>query len=413
MKRLNALEDFEASVDLIDVRSYLSWYIDKQISLTMPNGRSSQHQHNLHDGGIALSLSLLDSNASDDGDSSSLSSSSDDDNESSSPTGNNGLDSPSSTSSAVKSIILEHKKKEEASSSSPIPPLSPAPKIPSRKSITKWTNVVFISKDEKSEVEKRHNLELHGKGRGLLGFGKHGAPKEEIQISMREATGALVSALSPKSPDFSPCRASFCYALNNQRSANTEVTPPTFDALGEVMEAFLSGCCWETCAEDIANAKMLMILGQTFFVLGKDKMVSNDDFWDQALFMCIREALQHSKVMSSLQDQAMVSKRGSNRVLPTTSEKKWHDLMVEQRAQAAGQVLGIVTAQLTALAHSIVEYSDGKREKGERAKKFVRRMSVRYQLPVSRRQMLLEHIGGGGGGGGERRRAKSEKNFEI
>jgi len=73
------------------------------------------------------------------------------------------------------------------------------------------------------------------------------------------------------------------------------------------------------------------------------------------------------------------------------SEATWHDLLIDQREQATSLVLDIVAAQLTALAHSIIEY-DERGGKLERAKKFVRRMSVKYQLPISQRQLLLEHL---------------------
>jgi hypothetical protein len=407
-------------------------------------------------------------------------------------------------------------------------PSSGATVVPSQKLVTRWTNVLFKVPDEKTEVERRHNLELHGKGRGLLGFGKLGSPKEEVQISLRSATESLKEVVGTSSVAFAPCRASFCYALNQQRSVNTELKPLAFDAVGEVMEAFLTGCCWKESEEDVANAKMLMMLGQTFYCPGredrqrgmsapstppsasqaspakpaservgqsakiysssddawylatcvgyddgskihtfkksgsnggvngtfngtftdtvndtvalhindstaiwevpasttpatpstvnkatnkadrpdrssriyiKNKISSHgiwsiDDFWDKALNQCICEGLVHSKVMVTLHQQAMVKKKSEGRQLPNSDGLKWHDLLVEQRDQATGQVLDIVTSQLTALAHSMVEYDDRshKHEKLDRTQKFVRRMSVQYQLGIERRQQLLEHL---------------------
>jgi hypothetical protein len=122
---------------------------------------------------------------------------------------------------------------------------------------------------------------------------------------------------------------------------------------------------------------------------------SDGDFWDKALIQCVSEALQHSKVMSTLHQQAMAEKRKTNEPLPTGKALRWHDLLPRQREQAAEQVRDIVCAQLTALAHSIYEYDErGGGSKGavERAKKFVRRMSVRYGLGIGARQMLLDHL---------------------
>jgi len=206
--------------------------------------------HNLHDGGFAQSLSLLDAGST----------VSKEDEDSDVEDYDEDLRAATTSKRSVDHVSQPAKVK-----------------VPSRRSITKWTNVLFKSKDEKSEVEKRHNLELHGTGRGLLGFGKFGSPKQEVQISMREATDALTGAMSTPSPSFAVTRASFCYALNNQRSVNTELSTQSFDALAEVMEAFLAGCCWQSSSEDVANAKMLMMLGQTFYCVGKGSEKVEDD----------------------------------------------------------------------------------------------------------------------------------------
>lgn len=67
---------------------------------------------------------------------------------------------------------------------------------------------------------------------------------------------------------------------------------------------------------------------------------------------------------------------------------KWYDLSHMERTEAASQVQAVVFAQLGALAHSMMELGCGL----QRSCAFVRRMSVRHQLPSSQRTMLLQHL---------------------
>ena len=67
---------------------------------------------------------------------------------------------------------------------------------------------------------------------------------------------------------------------------------------------------------------------------------------------------------------------------------KWHDLGLDERAEAASQVHAVIFAQLGALAHSMIEFGCTV----EQAIVFVRRLSVRHQLPLSQRTMLLSHL---------------------
>lgn len=62
-----------------------------------------------------------------------------------------------------------------------------------------------------------------------------------------------------------------------------------------------------------------------------------------------------------------------------------------QRSEAASQLHAVIAAQLGALAHSMVEFGCGI----EGACAFVRRMSIRHQLPISKRAILLQHLAGG------------------
>lgn len=66
----------------------------------------------------------------------------------------------------------------------------------------------------------------------------------------------------------------------------------------------------------------------------------------------------------------------------------WHDLTQSERIEAASQVHAVVFAQLGALAHSMIELGCGL----ERSCAFVRRMSIRNQLPSSQRAMLVAHL---------------------
>jgi hypothetical protein len=66
----------------------------------------------------------------------------------------------------------------------------------------------------------------------------------------------------------------------------------------------------------------------------------------------------------------------------------WHDLSQSERNEAASQVHAVVFAQLGALAHSMIELGCGL----DRSCAFVRRMSIRNQLPSSHRSMLLAHL---------------------
>ena len=82
----------------------------------------------------------------------------------------------------------------------------------------------------------------------------------------------------------------------------------------------------------------------------------------------------------------------TNRVQTTewtqTRKPRWYDLTYMERSEAASQVHAVVFAQLGALAHSMIEFGCGL----ERSCAFVRRMSIRNQLPSSQRTMLLTHL---------------------
>jgi hypothetical protein len=116
---------------------------------------------------------------------------------------------------------------------------------------------------------------------------------------------------------------------------------------------------------------------------------SNDDFWDTALSQQISESLTHSGVMSNFEARRSIKSRASRIKSHEKSHvTQWYDLNYTERVEAASQVHAVVFAQLGALAHSMIEFDCGL----ERSCAFVRRMSIRNQLPSSQRTMLLLHL---------------------
>jgi hypothetical protein len=106
---------------------------------------------------------------------------------------------------------------------------------------------------------------------------------------------------------------------------------------------------------------------------------------DNALAHQISESLTHSGVMSNFDRKI---RRAPNPEFTQTRKTMWHDLTQSERNEAASQVHAVVFAQLGALAHSMIELGCGL----DRSCAFVRRMSIRNQLPSSHRSMLLAHL---------------------
>uniref|UniRef100_A0A7S4SG28 SBF1/SBF2 domain-containing protein n=3 Tax=Ditylum brightwellii TaxID=49249 RepID=A0A7S4SG28_9STRA len=264
--------------------------------------------------------------------------------------------------------------------------------------------------------------------------------REEALQEIDETVATLTEAVGQKTTLSRGHRASTCYALNNQRSIRTKVPSSVqFDGLCRVFRALLNGCDRGE-ASDVANAKMCMMLAQTFYTDGKDEegkevvesddleemgekekegidressarkedddrkqermrriyvksrlirhpLFYDEDFWDQALFQCVSESLTKSGVMMNFEKPD--NRNDSNNGRTVTKRKiRWYDLGADERSLAASQVHAVVFAQLGALAHSMVEFGCGI----ERACAFVRRLSIRHQLPLSQRTMLLQHL---------------------
>ncbi|KAL7484781.1 hypothetical protein ACHAW6_010396 [Cyclotella cf. meneghiniana] len=226
---------------------------------------------------------------------------------------------------------------------------------------------------------------------------------EKTQQKLKNALSNLNSVLLERNHQGRTSRQAVLYELNNQRSFNTEIEDyQNFESLCMIFDAFLTGCGRESI--DVSNAKMLMILSQTFFfvdhgdhdhksdrtarVYVKNKISSHDiwaddDFWDQALYQCVAESLKKSGVLLNY-----VKPRDDSSAQGELRQIKWHDLSPNEYADAAAQVHSVVFAQLGTLSHSMLELGCGI----SRACSFVRRLSIRYQLPLSLRVTLIQHL---------------------
>ncbi|KAL3810241.1 hypothetical protein ACHAXA_008731 [Cyclostephanos tholiformis] len=231
-------------------------------------------------------------------------------------------------------------------------------------------------------------------------------------LSREEKLKIAINALAEKTKRGQSFRKTILYELNNQRSKKTEVEgEANFDALCRIFNSFLSGCGRESI--DVSNAKMLMILSQTFYMIGQvtdnvsnecsttrdrqsriyvksnichHNIWSDDDYWDQALYQCVSESLLKSGVLLNYLSSSMDDGIKVREII--AKEVKWHDLSPSEYAGAASQVHSVVFAQLGTLSHSMLELGCGI----PRACNFVRRVSIRYQLPLSLRITLMQHL---------------------
>ncbi|GAX24262.1 hypothetical protein FisN_4Lh035 [Fistulifera solaris] len=231
---------------------------------------------------------------------------------------------------------------------------------------------------------------------------------------IRDEFDSTVSFLCQTAHQGKSSRSALCYALNLKRSDNAHVlTKLQFDGLCEIFSAILTGCANEEGG--ISNAKICIMLTQTFYMIESDScehsldvsisrseriyirnkllghpIWSKDEFWDEALNQQIDEAMTQSGVMANFEKQKISRARQirQNSEWGQVRKTKWHDLNSVERVEAASQVHAIVFAQLGSLAHSMMEFGCGL----ERASAFVRRSSIRNQLPSNHRTMLLQHL---------------------
>lgn len=211
-------------------------------------------------------------------------------------------------------------------------------------------------------------------------------------------------------------RSAICYALNSKRSTSPEIySLPQFDGLCKVFDAILQS--YVSDDSGMANAKMLMMLAQTFYFLDtsgapevsieaspsrprREKRIyvrnrltghpiwSHDTFWDEAFRTAMAESLAVSGVMSNFERSHKMVHKSDEYGKSKGSMMRWYDLSYEERLGAASQVHAVICAQLGALAHSMIEFGCGL----QRSCAFVRRIAIRNQLPTSQRRMLLQHL---------------------
>lgn len=96
------------------------------------------------------------------------------------------------------------------------------------------------------------------------------AKQKKLQVALSN----LSSVLSERSQQGGTARQAILYELNSMRSINTVIEDKAnFEGLCMLMNSFLTGCGRESI--DVSNAKLLMILSQTFYLVdevnGADK----------------------------------------------------------------------------------------------------------------------------------------------
>jgi hypothetical protein len=277
--------------------------------------------------------------------------------------------------------------------------------------------------NETTPEELEEALEVFFQDKAGLGSG---APDTQETAAARSDFEKTVDFLCRTAKDTLPSgrarRSAICYILNGKRATNAMInTSIQFDGLCRLFSAILDGCNEDAHDGGVSNAKMCIMLMQTFYLdnVNRDadqndsesgpsvqltpirkarkgrvyvksrlvghKLWTNDEFWDTALTQQVKESLTHSGVMSNFE-------RGHRRLRRSEwaqqQKTRWYDLNYTERIEAASQVHAVVFAQLGALAHSMIELGCGL----ERACSFVRRMAIRHQLPSSQRTMLLVHL---------------------
>ena len=101
------------------------------------------------------------------------------------------------------------------------------------------------------------------------------------------------------------------------------------------------------------------------------------------MYQCVAESLKKSGVLLNY-----VKPKENDPSGDSQKQIKWHALSPTEYPDAAAQVHSVVFAQLGTLSHSMLELGCGI----SRACSFVRRLSIRYQLPLSLRITLIQHL---------------------
>lgn len=329
-ERLRLIEELEKAVNSVDVRPDLNAFIEHE-KTEIPNGTSKSGDND--DGGVASALAVLNSHSEGIGVGIGVA-------------GMAELSSFSGWNENEEGEVFDREELEDA------------------------VNTLFGAKTDDAEEKERFD--------------------KSVEL--------LTRAVGEKSVKARGYRASSCYAMNNHRGKVTQLqNEQQLNGLCKVLNSLLDGCDRESA--DVASAKMVMMLAQTFYIVEggvksedrtkriypKDRLCAHriwldEDFWVQALFQCVTDSLSNSGVIMRVRVKKSETNKGN--------KMRWHDLRPIDRVDAAAQVHAVIFAQLGALSHSMVEFGC----KVEKACHFVRRLSVRHQLPLAQRAMLLAHL---------------------
>ena len=225
-ERLRDLECLEEMVERIDVRSDLDEYITVDKKST--GGRS--HLGDDDDGGIASALAILSSHV--DG------------------SNNSGMGNESSSSSEQRRRFSEqHSETDDMSSSTP----------------SKLNEAVDQLFDQNAFMGVDADLADEASNESRAAF------DAAVKFLCEAAVGESSSAKTR--------RSNLCYALNSKRSNARIATKVQFDAVSKIFSAILDGCSGE---HGVSNAKMMMMLSQTFYMESPPLLDSDDAHFDDS-----------------------------------------------------------------------------------------------------------------------------------
>jgi len=333
-ERLRRLEVVETAIEAVDVRKDIDNYIQADKAISGGRARTGEDD----DGGIAAALAVLNSHSESSG---------------------NVADSPRKYRNVERPSYFEGwGEKGEGSDDDEEDDNDVNPEI-----FGDVINLLFGAADK--QPPKSPDSPRRGK--------RERSASESSQSLKEEKVNKASKALEETSKRGQSFRKTVLYELNTQRSKDTEVkSKGNFEALCRIFNSFLSGCGSE--CTDVSNAKMLMILSQTFYMSNQEEgeegmndkstdrksriyikskishheIWDDDGFWDQALYQCVSESLAKSGVLLNYAKASLPD--GENRAARDPKSIKWHDLLPDEYSGAAAQVHSVVFAQLGTLS---------------------------------------------------------------
>jgi len=215
-RKLKELENFENKVKQINIRSDLCQSIEDDKK--NPENRSQVREDD--DGGIASALAVLNGHR-------------------------DALGGMSALEHQLGNVVLEGWGASDETG------------IVSREEIDKMIQYLFKS-DPSTSVALKKNEDA------------------EIPHNLNDIVSFVVGAVKDHTKMSRIHRAMVCSALNKQRSVLTEIKyEANFNGLCDILNSLLSGCDRQT--DDIDNAKMCMILAQTFYRVDEDGLKNDLD----------------------------------------------------------------------------------------------------------------------------------------